>query len=220
MDTQEPTLKEEKDLEAISEEELLELYNSSEEESEEFINAKEELTKRGYAFEPHDATDGIEETEWEPAQQTVALKARYSLTGTLVWELLFLVLSLAGAIYFLLTMQKNGVKITPRLGLSTAVIVLFFSTTGVMVGAIRRLANMIDTQFSNASAIVYYILSLLWSACLVGAAYYMIKNFTEVMKYSFEYAMVSALMPLIGAMVSMAYAVIFFMLGKELRAKF
>jgi len=220
MDTQEPTLKEEKDLEAISEEELLELYNSSEEESEEFINAKEELTKRGYAFEPHDATDGIEETEWEPAQQTVALKARYSLTGTLVWELLFLVLSLAGAIYFLLTMQKNGVKITPRLGLSTAVIVLFFSTTGVMVGAIRRLANMIDTQLSNASAIVYYILSLLWSACLVGAAYYMIKNFTEVMKYSFEYAMVSALMPLIGALVSMAYAVIFFMLGKELRAKF
>jgi len=220
MDTQEPTLKEEKDLEAISEEELLELYNSSEEESEEFINAKEELTKRGYAFEPHDATDGIEETEWEPAQQTVALKARYSLTGTLVWELLFLVLSLAGAIYFLLTMQKNGVKITPRLGLSTAVIVLFFSTTGVMVGAIRRLANLIDTQLSNASAVVYYILSFLWSVCMVGATYYMIKNFTEVVKYSFEYALVSALMPLIGAMVSMAYAVIFFMLGKELRAKF
>ena len=220
MDTQEPTMKEEKELGAISEEELLELYNSAEEESEEFINTKEELTKRGYAFEPHDAADGIDETEWEPVQQTLPLKARYSLTGTLVWELLFLALSLAGAIYFLLTMQNNGVKITPRLGLSTAVIVLFFSTTGVMVGAIRRLANLIDNQLSTASAVVYYILSSLWSVCMVGATYYMIKNFTEVMKYSLEYALVSALMPLIGALVSMAYAVIFFMLGKELRAKF
>ncbi len=220
MDTQEPTLKEEKELGALSEEELLELYDNAEEESEEFVNAKEELIKRGYAFEPHDATDGIEETEWEPVQQTLALKARYSLTGTLVWELLFLVLSLTGAIYFLSTMQKNGVKITPRLGVSTAVIVLFFSTTGVIVGAIRRLANLIDNQLSNSSAIVYYILSSLWSVCLVGAAYYTVKNFTEVMKYSFEYALISALMPLIGALVSIAYAVIFFMLAKELRAKF
>jgi hypothetical protein len=219
MDIQEPILQAETNLSAKSEEELLEIYNNAEEDSEELKQAKEELTLRGYEFQTQEEIDEIEAVKADALAKTILPVEHYSKTGTLIWELLFLVLSLAGAIYFLLTMQNNGVKITPRLGLSTAVIVLFFSTTGIFVGAIRRLANLKVNPAATASAIVYYVLCFLWSVCLVGAAYYVVKNFSEVVKYSFEYALVSALMPLIGALVSMAYAVIFFMLGKELGSK-
>ncbi len=199
----------------VSDEELLKQYNDAEEGSPEFEAIKAELLTRGYDFQP----EGEEDDDTDDAAAILKTESvpniRYSKTGSLVWELLYTGLSLGGAAYFLITMNQNGMPVGTRMAVTTAVIVLFVISLGVMAGAVRKLANQKSGTNYRFPSQIYIVLSILWSIATLGAVYFAIKNFVEVLKYSFKYALMSAVLPLVGVLVSVAFVAFFFTVSRE-----
>lgn len=199
----------------LSDDELLKQYNDADDDSPEFAAAKAELINRGYSFQP----EGEEDDETDDAAEVLKTESvpaiRYSKIGSLVWELLYTVLALGGAAYFLITMETNGMKVGTRMIITTAVIVLFVISLGVMAGAIRKLANQKGGTNYRFPSQGYLALSFLWSIATLGALYYAIKNFVDVLKYSFKYALMSAVLPLVGVLVSIAFVAFFFTISRE-----
>jgi hypothetical protein len=203
------------ELALLSEDELMSRYNNSDEESPEFTAAKDELIRRGYTFEAADAQPEEEDDENLNILRNSTLKMPYGKTGTLVWEWLYTGLAIVGAAYFLITLSNNDVKLSTRLIVTTALVVLFAISLGVMVGAVRRMANR---RVSNNERLLLgpsFILGSLWFLSALGAMYYAIDMFVDVAKYSFKYALMSAVLPLAGVLICIAFAVFFFVLFRE-----
>lgn len=199
----------------ISDDELLKQYNDADDESPEFAAIKAELISRGYSFQPEGEEDGETDDAVAVLKADSAPTIRYSKVGSLVWELLYIVLALGGAVYFLASMDANGMTVGTRMMITTAVIVLFVISLGVMAGAVRRLANQKSGTAYRFASQGYIVLSFLWSIATLGALYYAIKNFVDVLKYSFKYALMSAVLPLVGVLVSIAFVAFFITVSRE-----
>jgi len=202
------------ELALLSEDELMSRYNNSDEDSPEFAAAKEELIQRGYTFEAADAQPE-EEDEKITILRTSNSKMPYGKIGTLVWEWLYTGLAIVGAVYFLITLSNNDVKLSTRIIITTALVVLFAISLGVMVGAVRRMANRRVSTDEKLLLAPSFILGSLWFLSALGAMYYAIDMFVDVAKYSFKYALMSAILPLAGVLICIAFAVFFFTLFRE-----
>ncbi|GEM_PF-3669435 len=214
MDTENINLQTESEGKSLTDAELLEKYNAAEEDSEDFARIKAELAERGYVFEAEDEA-GNAVADIQPAAPQ---KAPYGITCTMAWELVYLVIALAGGIYFLVTMEQNEVHITTRIAITTSLAVLFVVSLGMLAGAVRRLANQKYLNDLQHNPIAYYVLSGLWSVTALGALYYGIRMFADIVKFSFKYALMSATMPLAGVMVCIAFAGFFWVMGREAKA--
>ena len=214
-----PKTEEVNELAVFTDDELVAKYDGAEEESEEFFQLKAELEKRGYHFEAagESETDDIEIGDFTLAQADAPLlqNLRYSLLGSRLWEYLFLAIALAGATYFLIQVNASGMKINTRTAITTSLAVLIFTSTGVLVGVFRRMANMKDMAIKESPSGVYVILMFLWSLCILGGLYYTWKTFADVVKYSVKFAIAGAMIPLMGALVSFAFCTMFYILSKE-----
>lgn len=216
METQNPNPQEEKQLSELQDSELLERYNNAEEETEEFAGVKAELVRRGYSFEAEDEEKAKNEAAVATLQSFTVTKEPYSTGGNIFWEASLTIISIAGAIYFLASMESAGGNIGTKTIITALITVLFLSSIGVLVGGLRRLANKIANPKLFTHSTGYVVLTFLWSACVVGAMYYTIKNFVEIVEFSFKYALISAVPTLVGAIVAFAFASMFFLLSKEL----
>ncbi|MDD4310115.1 MAG: hypothetical protein PHO32_07015 [Candidatus Cloacimonetes bacterium] len=204
------------DLEALTDEELLAKYENAPDDSEEFLQVKAILASRDYSFEANEKDAWDTETDEASAKSLEPFtNLRYSAFFSLIWEIIFAVFAIAGATYFLIQVNSTGMKITNRTIVTTCLAVLVVSSTGLLVGGFRRLANLKDSGSITKPKGIYYILMFLWSLCIAGGLYYTVKIFLEVVQYSFKYAMVGAIAPLMGALLSFAYCTMFYILSKE-----
>lgn len=215
MDSENTTLDKGQEIETLSDEELLKQYDEAEEDSDRLQELKEELAKRGFSFEADE-----EEADSEPGSaQTVAANAagflRYSALGTMLWELIYLALGLAGGIYFLVSLSSNGVEISTKMVIYTALAVLFIVSMGALAGAVRRLANQKGLTNNNFSPVAYFILSFFWVLATLGAIYNTGKTFVEIVEDSFKYALLASLMPLMGVLISLAFTSFFYTISRE-----
>lgn len=213
MDSENTTLDKGQELAALSEDELLKQYEEAEEGSDSLQELKAELEKRGYSFE---ADEDKDEAVANLTMQDNALGLpHYSRLGSLLWELIYLILGLAGGIYFLVSLDSNGVEISTKMVIYTALAVLFIASMGALAGGVRRVANQKSVGKNDFSPMGYLILSFFWALATLGAMYNTGKTFVEIVEDSFKYALLASLMPLMGVLISLAFAAFFYTLSRE-----
>jgi len=208
MDTENPATP---TWEAQSDEELLQKYHELDEESAEFATVKEELTRRGFSFVPETEET---EAEFEPVPEPLPQKPVFSKIGSLIWEIAYPVLALAGIGYFLSVLTNHGEKVSGKLAIYSAIVFLLLSSCGMMIGAMRRLTNSVADKSARVPGLLYYTWAWLWALTTAGAIYYLADTFIKTAKLSVEYAFFTSLIPFIGAMISLAFTFLFFSFWK------
>ena len=205
----------EESLKVLSSEELLRKYHEADGESVEFAALKAELISRGYTFQPQE-TDGIQIIKDEEFQEgSTVVPLRYSPIGSLIWELVFIVLALGGVIYFIQTLRSNQIAISGKMMVTVSLAALIVISMGAIVGAVRRLANQKGNPSYSFAPYAYYLLSVLWCAAIAGSVYDGVKSFRELNKFSMKLALMSTIVPLIAALVSLAFVSFFFVVARE-----
>jgi len=171
MDIENPTTH---NWEEQNDEELLQKYHELDEDSAEFAAVKEELSRRGFSFE---AENDEAETETEPFPEHLPGKPVFSQLGSLIWEIAYPVLALAGIGYFISVLTSHGEDISTKLAIYSAIVFLLLSSCGMMIGAVRRLINSTTDKSTRVPGLLYYTWGWLWSLTTAGALYYLIDTF-------------------------------------------
>lgn len=214
----------EETLSQCTEAELLGMYEEADEDSTEFEQIAAELEKRGYSFEAPENVPGmptapILDTSTELNLPKRAVKLTYSRVGSLVWEIIFTLLGVGGALWFFSKMEESGAEPNFRATAMVFIGAMMVVSIGAIVGGVRRLANQKEQalQKANAAFFGYYVLLAGWFLCFAACIYTAVDIFIKVVEYSFKYALLGSLAPLLAALFCSAFFSIFYVLGKELR---
>jgi len=157
--------------------ELERMFESAETDSETYHAIMDELTKRGYNF--------TEENEDLPLGEDAPPLAilRYSIGGTRIWNIVALILGIAGAAFFLKVQTRfDGVDQSLRIMVYSMVALLV--SLSYLISGIRLLANHKD-QGNPRRAVPtfeYWFLTILWFAFSAYQIYMGVRSFLTYYK--------------------------------------
>jgi hypothetical protein len=209
------------DFSSYEDAELKKLFDTAATDSESYAALMEELTRRGYEFEPE--TDETDETEVESAEEleSEAQKPRtlhYSYWGSRLWNIIALVISLAGATFFLQT-HRAIMEPDPSLQIMVYGMAALVVSASFLISGIRMLANHKDAPNPNLviSTLEYWIITVLWFAISAYQLYQTGSAFTKYLELGWRISLYVALPSLVISIFAFFLAMAFLYLARELK---
>lgn len=221
------------DFSSYEDAELKKLFDTAATDSESYAALMEELTRRGYEFEPEtdetdeteetEETDETDETEVESAEEleSEAQKPRtlhYSYWGSRLWNIIALVISLAGATFFLQT-HRAIMEPDPSLQIMVYGMAALVVSASFLISGIRMLANHKDAPNPNLviSTLEYWIITVLWFAISAYQLYQTGSAFTKYLELGWRISLYVALPSLVISIFAFFLAMAFLYLARELK---
>jgi len=213
-------------LTAMSNDELVNMYKTLEMNSPQWTGVMNELKRRGFTFKspkpvtppPPPPPPRAETPDLSVFSQRSHVSLRYSKIGSLIWEIIFLLLGLAVGVYLVEKISTIDDVPWQAYALPFAAALLVISL-GAVLGGIRQLANLKGNAPSNATnnVIGHLVLIICWILLTLGFVYYGVDMFLKLNQWDTGKALLTAGIFLAGALVCATYATIFWLLSVELK---
>jgi hypothetical protein len=173
----------------------------------------EELSQRGYNFE-FEADTEAEANEAEFRNRPL----RYSFWGSRLWNIIAIVISVAGAAFFLQT-HSAMMEPDPSLQMMVYAMVALIVSASFLVSGIRLLANHKDPGHPKLAVptFEYWFIAILWFAISAYQIYAAGRSFIHYLELGFRVSMYVAIPSLVMSIFGFFLAMAFLYLALELR---
>lgn len=201
-------------LQALSNQELMRLYEQYDVGSVDFAAVRSEMVRRGFRFRDASPDEENLAEEENSAQIRGSQKLRYSKGWSLFWEILFMIL---GLILFAALMETAEWEPSTEIGLLFGLAALLVFSLGALVSGVRNLANHKSRHPEAArSGAWQVILGVIWSLSGAGILYYGIRMVSQVLEWDEQAAVYIGAISASLCLVCVALAITLITLGREM----
>lgn len=191
------------DYQSFTQEQLIEFYDQIPTNSEEFESATNEMVRRGFVFK-------------KPRPTSVA--SRYPAGGSAAWITVYSILGIGVFTLIMAGVSSISREVDARTTVIAVVIGLIFVSMGILMSGLRKLAYLKHKPDNAAldTGAVYTVFGIFWSLLTVAVVYFALYLFIKVVEWSPEYAIKTAILPLILAFIPGALSAAFFLIAREI----
>lgn len=204
-----------KNLQDLSNHELMSLYEQYEVGSVNFDTVRAEMVRRGFRFQSNSPREENPPTDASPSRHFAReAKLRYSKGWSLFWEILFVFL---GLVLFVVLMEQSGWEPETITGLLYGLAACNIFTLGALVSGVRNLANR-KTGHPDAarSGIWQIILGIIWTLVAAAVFYMGIKQVIQYWEWDADSTIEIGIITISVTLTLVAYAITLITLGREM----